>query len=77
MSADLIRVIGNLEGKMDLVIKTQKDQVDKLDSIDGRLRKVETKAAVNGAVAGGVIATGVVILRQVINNIASGGPPAS
>ena len=77
MSADLIRAIGKLEGKMDLVIDAQDMQGKKLDGIDGRLQTVEKKAAVNGAVAGGVLSVGVLILREVISNIASGGPPTA
>lgn len=58
MSADVMLILGRIEGEL----KGIRGQVDKIDKIDERLRKVETKAALNGAVSGGVVGIGVSII---------------
>ena len=49
---ELGQAIGRIEGKVDLVIEKQKEHTLRLNGIDGRLRKVETKATLYGAFAG-------------------------
>ncbi len=57
-------LLGEIKGKLDLVISNQDTQGAKLDGLDSRLRKVETKAAGYGAVAGGMVAVGVALLIE-------------
>jgi len=65
MNADESRLLGEIKGKLDLVIDGQAEQKQsfemKLDGLDERLRKVENKAALNGAISGGIISIGMAI----------------
>ncbi len=58
-SDELLRAIGQLEGKVDSVISNQHRHDTSLNSISDRLNKVETKAAVNGAFSGGIVSIGI------------------
>ncbi len=60
------RLLGEIKGKLDLVIGGQNAQNEKLESLDTRLRKVETKAAMNGAISGGMVAIGVSLLAETL-----------
>ena len=57
-----ILLLGEIKGKLDLVISNQDTSherfEERFDGLDTRLRKVETKAAINGAVTGGLVAIG-------------------
>lgn len=54
-------LLGEIKGKLDLVIDGNERTNDRLDSIDGRLRYVERKAALNGALSGGIVSIGMAI----------------
>lgn len=54
-------LLGEIKGKLDLVIDGTERTNHRLDSIDGRLRHVERKAALNGAVAGSIVSVGMAI----------------
>ncbi|MCV6583977.1 MAG: hypothetical protein OIF47_00430 [Marinibacterium sp.] len=47
----------NLNAKMDA-------QGEKIDRMDTRLRAVETKSAISGAVAGGVVGVGLALVKD-------------
>lgn len=64
MSDEHAMLLGEIKGKLDLVIAGQADTKEQLDNIDGRLRQVEQKAATHGALAGGVVAIGVSLLAE-------------
>lgn len=65
MSADEhTLLLGEIKGKLDLVISGLGNQGQQLSSIDTRLRKVETKAALNGAVSGGLVSVGVALIIE-------------
>lgn len=64
MSDENTLLLGEIKGKMDLLIDGQNRTNERLDSMDARLRKVETKAAVNGAVAGGIISVGIALAQE-------------
>ncbi|WP_104565836.1 hypothetical protein [Ralstonia mannitolilytica] len=51
---DQAQTLGRIEGKLDIMLQNQRRQDEKLDEMDGRLRKVEVKAAQTGAIAGAV-----------------------
>lgn len=57
-------LLGEIKGKLDLVIANQDAQGTKLDGLDTRLRKVETRAALNGAVSGGLVSIGVALMIE-------------
>lgn len=57
-------LLGEIKGKLDLVITGQDKTNERLDSMDSRLRKVEAKAALNGAVAGGIISIGFALAQE-------------
>ncbi|MDK3025566.1 hypothetical protein QO239_23510 [Cupriavidus taiwanensis] len=46
------QALGRIEGKLDVMLRNQVRQDEKLDELDGRLRAVEVKAATTGAIAG-------------------------
>ncbi|HNX71701.1 hypothetical protein [Rivihabitans pingtungensis] len=53
---DLARVLGRIEGKLDMIVTSQHVQSERLDAMDSRLRQVETQAAKAGALTGGLVA---------------------
>jgi len=69
MSAEIMRAIGRLEGKVDGLADGIKDQSNKIDKMDDRVRKTELRSAANGMVAGGVMAVGIVMIRETFKNI--------
>jgi hypothetical protein len=64
MSIELAILLGNIEGKLDMVISGQDEMKDKIGSIDNRLRKVETRSAVLGAGAGAVVSIGIALMIE-------------
>ncbi len=58
---DVMRAIGQLEGKIDSVISNQHRHDLRILKLDGRMAKVETKAAINGAVSGSIVSVGIAI----------------
>ena len=62
MSDEVLRAIGKLEGKVDILLEQQKSVSSKLDDQDARLRGVETKGAVYGTIGGGVVSIGISLL---------------
>lgn len=64
MSDEHTLLLGEIKGKLDLVIAGQDKTNTRLDSMDSRLRSVETKAAVNGGLAGGIISVTIVLAQE-------------
>ena len=62
-------LLGEIKGKLDLVIQNQDSQNNKIDGLDARLRKVETKAAMNGAVAGGVVGIAIALAQEKLKTV--------
>ncbi|WP_448252900.1 hypothetical protein [Ottowia oryzae] len=86
MEKDDVMLLGKIDGKLDGIaahLTRQDKRVDDLDSrmngrlndIDSRLREVEKKAAVAGAVSGGAVAVGTAILVETIKQFIRGGGP--
>lgn len=69
MSDENTLLLGEIKGKMDLLIDGQNRTNERLDSMDTRLRKVETKAAVNGAFAGGIISVGFALAQEKLKTL--------
>ncbi len=59
MNDDHAMLLGEIKGKLDLVIENQKTQGEMIGGIDRRLQKVEKKAAVDGALTGALASIGV------------------
>lgn len=70
---DVMRVLGQLEGKIETVLSNQYDHGKRLGKLDTRMAKVETKAAVNGAVSGGITGVGIAITIAGLKNWFHGG----
>jgi len=62
MTEEIMRALGRIEGQID-GLKTTVTSIDaKQDKIDNRLRKVEVRGAINGAVTGSIMGVGVSLL---------------
>lgn len=61
---DLHLLLGEIKGKLDMVIDNQQGHDEKIDALDARMGKVELKAATNGMFTGGVAAVGIAIIRD-------------
>ncbi|TYP84721.1 MULTISPECIES: hypothetical protein [Nitrosomonas] len=57
-------LLGEIKGKLDLMIERQDESNARLDKLDNRLRKVETKSAINGAISGGLVSVGVALMIE-------------
>lgn len=65
------QISGKLDGLKDDVAEVKQSQV----SMDARLRAVEQKAAVTGAVSGGAMSIGVALIIEGVRQWISNGPP--
>jgi hypothetical protein len=61
---DLLLKMGEVSGKLDLMLAEQRMHGDRLDRLDTRLRGVETKGAKHGAASGGLVAVGVSLIKE-------------
>lgn len=66
LAPELARELGSISAKLDSLHEGQRQHTQKLDAMDGRLRAVERKSALNGAVAGGVVAVAVGLIKSKI-----------
>lgn len=57
-------MLGRIDGKLDLVIKSQTEQGARLDQMDDRLRKVEVTAAKAGAISGSLVSIGIAFIAE-------------
>lgn len=64
MSGDTERLLGEIKGKLDMVITNQEAHGAKIESIDSRLHRVESKSAMLGAGAGALVSVGLAILIE-------------
>ena len=64
MGEDHILLLGQIKGQLDQVIKGQEETKTQLGSIDGRLRKVETRSTMLGAGAGALVSVGVALMIE-------------
>ena len=86
MDKDELMLLGKMDGKLDGItahLTRQDKRIDALDErmdsrlndIDTRLREVEKKAAVAGAVSGGAVAVGTALIVEGIKQFLRGGGP--
>lgn len=62
--SDTERLLGEIKGKLDMVITNQQEHSAKIDGIDSRLHRVEGKSAALGAGAGALVSVGLAILIE-------------
>lgn len=71
-------LLGRIDGKVDGLQKASDTQLGMLQDMDARLRNVELKAHVNGAVSGGIVSVGMALIieaaRQWVGRGGSGHP---
>ncbi|WP_170431920.1 hypothetical protein [Ruegeria arenilitoris] len=60
----LARELGSISAKLDNLHEGQKAHAKKLDSMDARLRTVEKRSALNGGIAGGVVAVSIALIKE-------------
>ena len=68
-------ILGEIRGELKGIHQAQSKQHAKLESIDGRLRTVESKAARNGLVMGATAGVGVALLVETIKSVFTNGTP--
>lgn len=79
-----LMLLGKIDGKLDGItahLSRQDKRIDELDArvdarlngIDSRLREVEKKAAVAGAVSGGAVAVGTALIVEGVKQFLRGG----
>lgn len=61
---DLHLMLGEIKGKLDLVIDNQNAHGEKIDKIHGRMNKVERSTAINAATVGSIAAVGISFIRH-------------
>ena len=62
--SDTERLLGEIDGKLQMVIDNQKKHDEKIDGIDSRLHRVEGKSAAFGAGAGALVSVGLAIFIE-------------
>ncbi|MGR3760905.1 hypothetical protein ACUXV3_12360 [Roseobacteraceae bacterium NS-SX3] len=67
MSAEIARELGAISATLKHIQKTQEQHGETLSGMDERLRKVEVKSAVGGAVTGGVMALAIAFIKDKFN----------
>ncbi len=63
MNGTIERELGEISATLKNIQSEQSRQAGSLDKIDDRLRGVERKGALNGAVSGGVIAIAISLIK--------------
>ncbi|MBF0342300.1 MAG: hypothetical protein HQL95_15250 [Magnetococcales bacterium] len=69
---DLLLSMGKVQGSLEAIQTQQQHQTDWMAKLDERLRRVERKAAVNGMIGGGLVATGLSILTDLLKSRMAG-----
>lgn len=64
MGEDHILLLGEIKGKLDQVIESQGETKTMISNMDTRLRKVETRSAITGGLAGGIVSVGIALLIE-------------
>lgn len=60
---DIHLLLGEIKGKLDLVIESQGRTEEKLDGMNKRISQVESNAAKHGLITGAVAAVGIAIIK--------------
>jgi hypothetical protein len=65
---EVSRQLGRIEERLVAVAEREERNSERLESIDGRLRAVEKTSAINGSIAGGIVAGAVAIGQAVLRS---------
>lgn len=65
---DHVLLIGEIKGRLDHIKRDQDLLLSKIDAIDERLRGVEQRSVLSGAVSGGIVATVVAVGTALIKS---------
>jgi len=64
MNEDHILLLGEIKGKLDQMITGQEEIKGKVNGMDNRLRRVETRSTLLGAGAGAIVSVGVALMIE-------------
>lgn len=64
MTQDIHLLLGEIKGKLDMVVDGQDRLGEKFDGLSTRIGKVETRAAGHGLVTGAVAAVGIAFIKD-------------
>ncbi|MBF0427284.1 MAG: hypothetical protein HQL94_00040 [Magnetococcales bacterium] len=70
---DLLLSMGKVQGTLEAIQLQQKNMTSWMAKLDDRLRRVERKAAINGMIGGGLVATGFSLLADLMKSKLTGG----
>lgn len=73
--ADIMRAIGQLEGKVETLCANNAEQTEEIRGLRTQVGKLDRAQARSGAVSGGVVAVGVSIMAATINHWLRGNGP--
>lgn len=69
-------LLGEIKGKVEMILDNQNSSNERFearfDGIDSRLRKVEVKGGINGAITGGIVAVGFELIKAKFNGMFGG-----
>lgn len=71
MEKEHLMALGRIEGKLDMMLDNQKKQDGRLDAIDTRLRKVETRSAGIALLTSGMVTCGVLFAKDTLLKLIS------
>lgn len=66
MTSSLDYQLGRIAARLDAIEQGQERIQTSVDSIDGRLRTVEARAATLGTIAGGIVSVGVALITHTL-----------
>ena len=66
MVDDISYQLGEIKGMLHGISNNVSQLSDKVEGMDDRLRNVEKKAAINGAVSGGIISASVAVISAAV-----------
>jgi len=64
MNGDIHLLLGEIKGKLDMVVDGQERLGEKFDGLSTRISKVETRAAGHGMVTGAVAAVSIAFIKE-------------
>lgn len=67
-------LLGEIKGKLETLAGSVGDLADGTQRLDDRLRRLETRAAAHGALAGGVVSVGLALIIEKVKAVTGIGP---
>ena len=66
---DNLLLLGEIKGRLDHLRNDQEVLIRNVDAIDARLRAVEIKGAISGAVTGGIVSVAIGLIKQQLTGV--------